>query len=100
MTVHYIAVLEDTGPETAIGVWFPDLRGCFSAGDTLEEAIVNAPEAATLWLEALEGKPWPKARSLTELRADPEFVEDLRDFTGDVIFHTVRVETPLKLAAE
>jgi predicted RNase H-like HicB family nuclease len=28
------------------GVIFPDLPGCFSAGDTIEEALANAQEAA------------------------------------------------------
>ena len=41
---HYVAIIEDAGPDKAIGVWFPDLPGCFSAGDTLDEAIQNAPE--------------------------------------------------------
>ena len=38
---RYIAIIEDAGPETAIGVWFPDLPGCVSAGDDLDEAIIN-----------------------------------------------------------
>ena len=33
---HYLAIVEDTGPETAVGVWFPDLPGCFSGGDDVE----------------------------------------------------------------
>lgn len=32
-------------PDKAYGVQFPDLPGCFSAGDTLDEAIFNAAEA-------------------------------------------------------
>ncbi|HET7925874.1 MAG TPA: type II toxin-antitoxin system HicB family antitoxin, partial [Rhodanobacteraceae bacterium] len=35
----------------AYGVIVPDLPGCFSAGDTLEEAIANAEEAILLHLE-------------------------------------------------
>ena len=23
---HYVAIIEDAGPDHAIGVWFPDLR--------------------------------------------------------------------------
>ena len=42
---HYVAVVEDAGPEKAIGVWFPDLPGCFSAGDDVDEALRNAEEA-------------------------------------------------------
>jgi predicted RNase H-like HicB family nuclease len=101
MSTHYIAVLEDAGPDFAIGVWFPDLPGCYSAGDTMEDAIANAPEAASLWLECLEpGEAWPKGRTLTELRADPKFVEDLKDFGENIAFFVVPVDAPVKLAAE
>jgi hypothetical protein len=33
----------------AYGVVVPDLPGCFSAGDTLDEAVTAAEEAATAW---------------------------------------------------
>ncbi len=42
---HYVAIVEEAGPETAVGVWFPDLPGCFSGGDDLDEALRNAPKA-------------------------------------------------------
>jgi predicted RNase H-like HicB family nuclease len=100
MDIHYIAVLEDAGSDHAVGVWFPDLRGCFSAGDTFAEAVANAPEAAAAWLEALDGRPWPTPRSLTELRADPQFVEDLKDFGDNVVFVAVPVQQPIRQAAE
>lgn len=32
-------------------VWIPDLPGCASQGDSLEEAIENIKEAAQLYLE-------------------------------------------------
>lgn len=41
----YVAILEDAGPSTTAGVWFPDLPGCFSAGDDIDEALRNAGEA-------------------------------------------------------
>jgi predicted RNase H-like HicB family nuclease len=41
---HYAAIVEDAGPETAVGVWFPDLPGCFSAGDDVDAALRNAEE--------------------------------------------------------
>ncbi len=42
----------ESGDEThAFGVVVPDLPGCFSAGDTLDEAIQMAKEAIELWLE-------------------------------------------------
>jgi len=33
---HYIAIIEDAGPDHAVGVWFPDLPGCTSAGDDID----------------------------------------------------------------
>ena len=43
------------------GVTFPDLPGCFSAGDTIEEALANAQEAAECHIEGI----------LIKLRARP-----------------------------
>jgi predicted RNase H-like HicB family nuclease len=76
---HYIAIIEDAGPDTAIGVWFPDLPGCTSAGDDIDEALRNAPEALELYVETLQqdGRPLPRARTLTELKADPEVAGDI-----------------------
>ncbi|MBC7427279.1 MAG: type II toxin-antitoxin system HicB family antitoxin [Bacteriovorax sp.] len=52
--------------DDGISVEFPDLDGCFSFGDTLEEALFNAREALDLYLEnAIDPKwkvPAPKAR--------------------------------------
>lgn len=79
---HYIAIIEDTGPGYAIGVWFPDLPGCTSAGDDIDEALRNAPEALELFAEALEdsGKSLPTPRTLTELKADPEIADDIQTY--------------------
>ncbi len=95
---HYVAIVEDAGPDKAVGVWFPDLPGCFSAGDTMDEALFNAPEAVQLYAEALEraGRHLPLARSLSELKADPAFVEDVRDNLVAV----VRLREPTATAAE
>jgi predicted RNase H-like HicB family nuclease len=77
---HYVAIIEDAGLDTAIGVWFPDLPGCTSAGDDVDDALRNAPEALELYAESLleDGRPLPRARSLTELKADPQVAEDLK----------------------
>lgn len=75
---HYVAVIEDAGPDHAIGVWFPDLPGCTSGGDDIDEAMRNAPEALELYAENY-GKPLPRPRTLTELRADPEIADDLQN---------------------
>ena len=53
----------------------PDLPGCFSADDTLDEAIANASEAITLWIEAVldDGGDIPKPSSVSTHRENPEF---------------------------
>lgn len=78
---HYVAVVEEEEGK-AVGVWFPDLPGCLSAGDTLDEAMTNAAEALELWAEAMveSGQKIPPPRSLTDLKKDPEVAEDLRRF--------------------
>jgi len=73
---HYIAFIEDAGPDTAVGVWFPDLPGCTSAGEDIDEALRNAPEALELYAENV-GKPLPPPRTLTELKADPEVAAEI-----------------------
>jgi predicted RNase H-like HicB family nuclease len=46
-------VLVEPGDDThAFGVTVPDLSGCFSAGDSLDEALTNAEEAAAAWIDA------------------------------------------------
>ena len=48
--VHYPVAIETGTSTEAYGVVVPDLSGCFSAGDTLDEAMENAKEAIELWL--------------------------------------------------
>ncbi len=66
----------EPGDEThAFGVVVPDLPGCFSAGDTLDEAVTNAEEAAAAWIDAVldAGAAVPPPSSLENVRARPEF---------------------------
>jgi len=79
---HYVAIVEESGPEKAIGIWFPDLPGCFSAGDDLDEALRNAPEAIGLYAGSLaqEGRALPPPRLLTDLRDDPKFADDINNY--------------------
>ncbi|MBF0283473.1 MAG: type II toxin-antitoxin system HicB family antitoxin [Magnetococcales bacterium] len=46
-------------------VEYPDLPGCMSDGETIEEAMANGQEAALSWLEAARalGRPIPKPQS-------------------------------------
>lgn len=78
---HYVAIVEDAGPDKAIGLWFPDLPGCFSGGDTVEEALLNAGEAVSLYAESLakEGRSLPMPRPISDLRNDPDVASDMRN---------------------
>ncbi|WP_363349808.1 type II toxin-antitoxin system HicB family antitoxin [Methylocystis echinoides] len=75
---YYVAIVEEEEGK-AVGVWFPDLPGCVSAGDTVDEAMTNAAEALALWIDVAEesGRPIPAPRTLTELKRVPEVAEDL-----------------------
>jgi predicted RNase H-like HicB family nuclease len=50
--VRYPVAIEPGTDETAFGVVVPDLPGFFSAGDTLDEAMAGAEEAAAAWIDA------------------------------------------------
>src|SRR5271165_2284655 len=66
----------EIGTETAAyGVVVPDLPGCFSAGDTLDEAVTGAEEAAAAWIDATldAGGAVPAPSSIEAVRARPEF---------------------------
>jgi predicted RNase H-like HicB family nuclease len=71
---HYVAIVEDAGPDKAVGIWFPDLPGCFSAGDDIDEALRNAEEALALYAEASakQGHLLPAPRTVSALRNDPQ----------------------------
>lgn len=62
-------------PDSDFGVIVPDLPGCFSAGDSPEDAIDQAREAIGCHLEGLlmDGEPVPSRRPLAEHQADPAY---------------------------
>lgn len=68
--MRFAIAIEAGDDRHAFGVVVPDLPGCFSAGDTLEEAIANAEEAILLSLEdSLEqGQALPVPSSMEQLR--------------------------------
>lgn len=53
MAFKYPIAIEIGDEQTAFGVVVPDLPGCFSAGDTIGEAIENSKEAIALWIETV-----------------------------------------------
>ncbi len=73
--MRYPIAIESGDEQHAFGVAVPDLPGCFSAGDTLDEAIDNAREAIELWLETVidDGGSVPTPRPISEHHSDPEY---------------------------
>ncbi|VWX55208.1 type II toxin-antitoxin system HicB family antitoxin [Novosphingobium sp. 9U] len=47
---YFYAIMEQEG-DSAYGVTFPDLPGCFSAADRIEDVLSNASEALELWFD-------------------------------------------------
>ena len=65
--------------ESAYGVSVPDLPGCFSAGDTFEEAIESAREAIACHLEGLllDDEPIPAKTPFEAHRANEDYEDGI-----------------------
>ncbi|MEG9884433.1 MAG: type II toxin-antitoxin system HicB family antitoxin [Hyphomicrobiales bacterium] len=70
---QYFGVVHQEG-DSAYGVHFPDIPGCFSAADHADDLLTNATEALSLHLE---GEALPEVRSLDAVRSDKEVAHDL-----------------------
>jgi predicted RNase H-like HicB family nuclease len=71
--MKFLIAIEPGTRTTAFGVVVPALLGCFSAGDTLEEAYDNAVEAIGAFCEVLaeDGKDMPVHPPMAQVQADP-----------------------------
>ncbi len=70
---YYIGLVHKE-KDSAFGVQFPDVPGCFSASDDMEHVVSNATEALSLWAE--DEKP-PVPRSLEEIISETDIAADL-----------------------
>ena len=86
--MRYRIAIEVGTETTAYGVVVPDLPGCFSAGDILDEAVTAAEEAAAAWIDATldAGGHVPAPSSLEAVRALPEYARG--------VFGVVAVDPP------
>jgi len=73
--MRYPIVIEPGDDAAAFGVIVPDLPGCFSAGDTLDEAMDNAVESIELHLEALlhDHADIPHSSPIEAHRSNPDY---------------------------
>jgi predicted RNase H-like HicB family nuclease len=76
----YIVIVHKD-PNSAYGMIFPDAPGCFSAADEIDDLFAMAQEALEGWTEGMmeAGLPIPPTRELSEIKADPDWVESLAD---------------------
>ncbi|SEF05852.1 Predicted nuclease of the RNAse H fold, HicB family [Rhizobiales bacterium GAS191] len=73
--MRYPIAIEPGTETTAFSVVVPDLPGCFSAGDTLDEAVAGAEEAAAAWIDASldAGEAIPAPSSLEAVSRNPDY---------------------------
>ena len=79
MTIYFAILHKDR--DSAVGVVFPDLPGCFAAGENFDDAIDKAHVALADYALALneKGRALPAARSFESLFADPDVRAEARD---------------------
>lgn len=97
-------------PDSDYGVTVPDLPGCFSGGDTLDEAIEMAHEAITCHIEGLlmDGQPIPELRSLQEHHTDPYYADgiwafvdfDMSEINVEKVQVNITLPAPILAAAD
>jgi predicted RNase H-like HicB family nuclease len=73
--MKFTIAIEAATKKTAVGVVVPDLPGCFSAGETVEEAFDNVRKAIMIHCEILaeEKRDMPVTRSMSEWQKDKEY---------------------------
>ena len=54
--ISYPAIFEYDKEDKAYNVHFPDLPGCYTYGDTVENAKANAQEALSAFLESIDSR--------------------------------------------
>ncbi|MBO1748351.1 MAG: putative phage-related protein [Stenotrophomonas indicatrix] len=70
--MRYPVLIEAGDERTAWSVIVPDLPGCFSAADTLDDALTSAEEAALAWIDAAldAGRSIPRPSSPQKVVAE------------------------------
>ena len=73
--MRYPILIEEGFDDTAFGVIVPDFPGCFSGGDSLNEALEAVSEAAAIWIDVAlsAGKPVPPPSPVETVRRLPDY---------------------------
>ena len=71
-------------PDSDYSVTVPDLPGCITAGDTLDDAQNQALEAIQCHIEGmlLDGEPVPEPKDLTYHQDNPDYAEGTWKFVA------------------
>ena len=72
MTYYMGLVHKEKG--SAFGVQFPDVPGCYSAADDMEDVVRNATEVLSLWAE---DAALPRPCGFAQVLADPDIAAEL-----------------------
>jgi predicted RNase H-like HicB family nuclease len=85
--MRYPVLIEPKTDNSDYGVMVVDFPGCFSAGDTLDEALTNAEESAAAWIDATieDGDAIPP----------PSTSEKVREIEPDWIIAYINVDPAL-----
>jgi predicted RNase H-like HicB family nuclease len=77
---YYLGVVEKDA-DSAFGMWFPDMPGCFPAADDFEDLPRIAAEVLRMHVEAMEsnGRDVPSPRPIAEVMADREVRRSLKE---------------------
>ena len=93
--MEYLVVVHRDRPGGPFGVTVPDLPGCFSAGDTLAEALANAREAIALYVEDVLESAEPVPEPSTEIDPDGGIVAAVPLDDGLLSEKAIRVSVTL-----
>jgi predicted RNase H-like HicB family nuclease len=89
---NYIALFEYEEGREGFGVVFPDLPGCFSAGDNYADAVRMAHEALALYADGEVNLPEP--RTLEEIKERwndwREWEKNYTFFVGEVALYPLK----------
>lgn len=98
-----IVIHKDKG--SSYGVTVPDLPGCFSAGDTLDETFAMAREAIECHIEGLlmDGTAIPELQPIQHHLSDPDLADgvwalvdiDFAKLSGEPVSFTAEMPKPI-----
>jgi predicted RNase H-like HicB family nuclease len=92
---EYIALFEYRDGEDGFSVVFPDLDGCYSAGDNYDDAVRMAHEALALYADENDNMPEP--RTIEQIRSKwpdwSEWEKNYKFLIGKIALYPMKSET-------